>query len=115
MPKMSATDLHARDIDDARFGVRVARGQFVRLQNGDHVRDAGDRFERFGRQLLLVTDDADNRAKRAAAEMGFEPQRFDPIHHMLDLSIGSTAFEDQNHGKRKRNGVSGIYKRSPAM
>ena len=45
-------------------------------------------------ELGLVADDADDGAIRAAAQMGLQPKRFDPLDHVVDLLVGDARFED---------------------
>ena len=39
-------------------------------------------------QLGLVADHADDRAIRAAAQMGFQAERFDALDDVVDLLVG---------------------------
>ena len=71
----------------------LAAGQLVRRQHRNDVLHAGNRPQRLGADLLLVADHADDRAIRAAAEMGLQAQRFDPLDDMGDLVVGHFGLE----------------------
>ena len=47
--------------------------------------------------LGLVSDDADDRAIGAAAEVSPQAERFDPFDDMGDLLFGDLGFQDDNH------------------
>ena len=55
-------------------GVKFPAGQLERLEDRQHLLDAGDGRQRLGLQLVLVADDADDGAQLALAEVRLEAQ-----------------------------------------
>lgn len=58
---------------------------------------AGDRLKLLFGGETLVTNHADDRAKRPAAEVRLEPHRLDLLEHMVDLIVGRAVFQNQYH------------------
>ena len=78
--------------------MELAAGQLERLQDRQHLLDAGDGGQRLGLQLVLVADDADDGALLALAEVRLEAQFLDAFQDVLDLLLGGMGSEDDNHG-----------------
>src|SRR5262249_8538383 len=74
-----AADAHLADLYDRVLLVELAAGELERLEDRQHLLDAGDGRERLGLQLVLVADDADDGAQLALAEVGLEAQLADAV------------------------------------
>src|SRR5262249_55900199 len=66
-------------------GVQLAAGELERLEDRQHLLDAGDGGQRLALELVLVADDADDGALLAAAEVRLEAQLLDVFQDVLDL------------------------------
>ena len=80
-------------------GVELAAGQLERLQDRQHLLDAGDGRQRLGLQLVLVADDADDGAMLAPAEVRLEAQLADALEDVVDLGRRRSRFQDDDHDK----------------
>ena len=69
----SAADLDRADLDDRVVTVQFPAGELERLEDRQHLLDAGDGGQRFRLQLVLVADDADDRAMLALAVVRLKP------------------------------------------
>ena len=68
--------------------VELAAGQLERLQDRQHLLDAGNGGQRLGLQLVLVADDADDGALLAPAEVRLEAELRDALEDVIDLLAG---------------------------
>ena len=66
--------LHVADVDHRVLLLELAAGQLERLQDRQHLLDAGNGRQRLGLELVLVADDADDRAQLAAAQVRLEAE-----------------------------------------
>ena len=78
--------------------MKLTAGQLERLQNRQHLFDAGYGKQRLGLELALVADDADQGALLAAAEVRLKAQVTDTLQNVLDVFVGGVGTEDNNHG-----------------
>ena len=58
----TSADLYLADVNGAVLFVELAAGEFERLEDGEHLLDAGNRGEVLGARLRFVADDADDGA-----------------------------------------------------
>ena len=77
----------------------LAAGELERLEDRQHLFDAGDGRQRLGLQLALVADDADDGALLAAAEVRLEAQFADALQDVVDLLLGGVGSKNNNHGQ----------------
>ena len=78
----------------------VAAGQLIGRQDGNNVVHAGNGPQRLGADFSLVADHADDRAIGAAAQMGPQSQRLDPLDDVVDLLVGDPRLQDNDHTSR---------------
>src|SRR5262249_62143236 len=93
----AAADADLADGYDRVGGLELPAGQLERLEDRQHLLDAGDGRQRLGLQLVLVADDADDGAQRAAAEVRLEAQFLDTLQDVLDLLLGGVPPENDDH------------------
>src|SRR5262249_34958556 len=85
---------------------KFTAGQLERLEDRQHLFDTRDGLQRFGLQLVLVADDADDRAQLAAAQVRLESQLLNALHNVIDLLRGGVLLQHDNHGSAS-NGPGG--------
>src|SRR5262249_11527943 len=103
----AAADPHAADRDDRIVLVELTAGELERLEDGQHLLDAGDGGQRLGLELVLGAGDADDRAQLTLAEWGIEAQLADAVEDVVDLFAGGVGPENDDHG-----GVRGPWTRN---
>ena len=85
-------------------GVKFPAGQLERLEDRQHLLDAGYGQERLDLQFALVADDADDGAHLAAAEVRLEPQFTNALQNVFNVFFGGVGTENDNHGGARRQG-----------
>src|SRR5581483_7319882 len=99
----AAADLHLADGYHRVALVELAAGELVRLHDRQGLLDAGDRQQRLGVQLVLVADDADDRAVLALADVRLQAELVDALDDVLELGGGGVGAQDDDHGSRFRS------------
>ena len=79
------SDLAAVDVDHRRVGRDLARDELVRLQDRQHLLDAGVALERQRRQQLALADRADHGRLAPARDARVHPGLLQPREHVLGL------------------------------
>ena len=103
-PPISTLDARPCDDHDRVGGVELAAGQLERLEDRQHLLDAGNGLQRLGLELVLVADDADDGALLAPAEVRLEAQLADAFENVFDLLVRGVGPENDNHGGARRPG-----------
>ena len=67
------------------------------IKDANHFDHAGQHLKLVRLKLRFVADHANDRAIRTPAQMRREPQRLDPLDHMVDLRLGASRFENDDH------------------
>src|SRR5262249_2407316 len=121
--QVPAADAHLANLNDRVLAVELAAGELERLQDRQHLFDAGNGLELLGLHVVLVADDPANRPVLAAAayyrpvlgsaDVRLEPQLRDALHDMGDLFRGGLRIEHDDHGinppsPRTANRVAGL-------
>ena len=78
-------------------GVELAAGQLERLHDRDDGLDPLDRLQRLGLELVLIADHADDGPRHPLAEVGGEPQVFDPGDDVPDHLVGRVRLQNDDH------------------
>ena len=76
----------------------LGAGQLEGGQDRQHFRHAVDGRQRRRLKFRFVADHADDRAIRAATEVGVESQMPHAIDDVCDLFFGGAGFENDDHG-----------------
>ena len=84
-PEELVPDLAAVDVDHRRVGRDLARDQLVRLQDRQHLLDAGVALERQRRQQLALADRADHGRLAPARDARVHARFLQPREHVLGL------------------------------
>ena len=82
------TDLAAVHLDHGRIGSDLARDQLVRLQDRQHLLDAGIALQRQSGQQFPLADRADHRRFAPALDARLHARFLQPREHVLGL-VGS--------------------------
>ena len=85
------------DVDDRVRRVQLAAGELERLQDRQHLLDAGDGRQRLGLELVLVADDADDGALLARLRCGLNPSSRMRSRTWSICSVGGIGTENDNH------------------
>ncbi len=93
-----AADLHAVDVDDRVRLAEVAAGQLVRLHDAHGTLDAIHHLKgAILDEMLVGADNADNRARLAAAEVHLVAQLLHAADNSLDILRLGVGFHDDDH------------------
>src|SRR5262249_30196158 len=95
----AAADTHPPHLHDSITFVTLTASELERLEDGQHLLNAGNGLERLGLELVLIADDADDGAVLAAAEMGLETQLLDALQDVVDLLRGGLRSQNDNHDR----------------
>ena len=95
--EVAAADLAAAHVDDRVGRPELAAHQLVRLEDGDHPIDAGERLDGQGGQLLAVADGADDGDPLALRHVRLGADLLDAVDDVVDLLCSRALAHDDHH------------------